>query len=126
MVITTNKHFRTFKRECKKWVRVFGLTDWEIHYFHEPDPDNDRAWISRDLQNHTAGVFLGLNWDSVPPSDHELERAAFHEVCELLLSPLDDAAKCRYTTVPQINEARHEVIHVLENVLWHHGSTTDQ
>jgi hypothetical protein len=118
MFKTTKKHFRVFKSECAYWIRTFGLIDWEVYYFHENNSDNDRAWLTQKVVGRVCGLFLGKNWGSIKPTKRLVRLAAFHEVCELLLTRLDIEAKFRFALEDNVNEARHAVIRVLEKVIW--------
>ena len=37
---TTKKDFAEFKKECCKWIEYFGISDYEIHYYHEDAEGN--------------------------------------------------------------------------------------
>ena len=116
---TTKKHFKLFKREVKKWIRIYGLKDWEIRITHgyEAIP-NSRASISSDLTGRLARIGLSAEWDEEwDLSDEELKLCAFHEVSELLICPLLINARARYISPEELEEAGHYIVRTLENVL---------
>jgi hypothetical protein len=115
---TTKKHFKLFKRECRKWIRTFGLHGWEVYYFHEEDGDNHRAWASYKAVGRVCSLCLGTTWETIKPTKRHIRLAAFHEVCELLLARLSTEAKYRFASEEVVDEASHEVIRILEKVIW--------
>ena len=118
---TTTKHFKQFKRECRKWIRIFGLYGWEVYYFHEDDGAGRRAWASYKAIGRICIMCLNRNWKTVKPTKRLVRLAAFHEVCELLLARVNTEAKYRFASEEVVDEASHEVIRVLEKVLWENG-----
>lgn len=120
---TTEKHFKLFKPECDYWIQAFGLIDWEIHYFHETDPDRNLAWESHNVTNRIASMGLSAEWKRPKPTKYMIRKVAFHEVCELLLARLDTEAKFRFATEDNVNETRHAVIRVLEKIVWEREHT---
>jgi hypothetical protein len=53
-----------------------------------------------------------------PPGEAGIRLVAFHEVCELLLARMLICATARYVSRDEIEEAKHEIIRTLENVLF--------
>jgi len=116
----TQKQFEFFKRECKRWLDVLGLYNWEVRYFLKP-MDDGYAEVSFNHDGRMADVFLCEDWGSFRvsvPTTAELRKTALHEVLEILLYPLRYIAECRYVLgVEEIDCACHNVIRVLEHVL---------
>jgi len=113
---TTAKHFSIFKTECLKWIEIFGLKDWTIefrHYEHKPG----RASVWANTVNRLAAIYLSPKWNS-KVTKKRLNLAAFHEVCEVLMTPLVVNAKSRFISSDEIEETTHYVIRTLENVLF--------
>lgn len=112
---TTKKHFETFKRECEKWIKVFGLYGWRFYYQHKdiegrqlaycifPDEPQDRVF--------TIGLTLNLDCDY---SMIDIKRSAFHEVMEAFLYKFGYLAKARYIQQEEISEEIHNIIRTLE------------
>lgn len=119
MFKTTKKHFRMFKCECEKWIAIFGLKGWEVVYFHEDDTEDEgRGWASYKVTGRVCSMGLARTWKGICPTKHGVQFVAFHEVCELLLARLMTEAKYRFTSEEVVDEAAHEIIRVLEKVLW--------
>jgi hypothetical protein len=119
-VATTPEHFKVFKEEFLRWRHILGLTDWEILFKHTSPPEDSRAYVGYTTMYRCATVFLSPIWKNFdePLLDAQVRKAAFHEACELLLARLNILAQDRYLREGEITEAIHEVIRVLENVLF--------
>jgi len=119
-VKTTKKDFEVFKKECKKWIDIFELNNWEIMFIHSKRADN-RAWINPSTDPRLVKIALGAEWINLEPdtiSVNDIKRVAFHEICELLLEPLGYLAECRFITETEIEPARHDIIGKLENTIF--------
>lgn len=116
----SKKLFNTFKAECEKWLKILGLNDWQVHYRHEKI--NNRAEIHFDCVGRLATIILSTSWpgwDQDLVNEENIKRSAFHEVCELLLGPLNDMVGQRYgLNVDDKEEEIHRVIRTLENTLF--------
>ena len=119
---TTHKHFEIFKEECEKWIKMFGLTNWCVRYYHKKDSDGSTFSQTKYAYSGKAvDVCLNINWpNDIPQSKvaFELKQSAFHEVCEILLYPIRYLAECRYLTDSEIDPEIHNIIRTLENVVW--------
>jgi hypothetical protein len=115
---TTKKDFAFFKKECKHWLKIFGLKEWATCYSHNPCNEDDLSWtiISRgDSKNVTFG--LAPVWpEGSPVTSSELKWSAFHEVMHLLMADYDRLATSRFD-VPEerLAAAEHEIIMRLGN-----------
>ena len=116
---TTEQHFNTFKKECLKWIEVFGLKNWEINIFHT-DHESFIAWSSfGKFAGKIVDIHLNKIWRwQKPPDNYEIRKCAFHEVCEILLRPVAYLGECRYLSDSEMSPAIHDIIHILENALW--------
>jgi len=111
-VKTTKKDFDYFKQRCRYWIKRFGLTDWRMDYDHDDTPEA-KATCSWRVDSRTALITLGINWTITPTNKSELNRTAFHEVCELLLAPLTVAEHGSNSAT----EAAHAVIYRLAHAM---------
>ena len=115
---TTKKQFELFKAECLKWVKRFGLHNWELTFYHQEKSEN-LAWLTTNYDAKYASFSLNKTWRwQKPPDDYEIRKCGFHEACELLLFPIKHLGECRYLTDSEIAPAVHDVIHIMENVFW--------
>lgn len=121
MAKTTATHFKTFRTEAQRWRREFGLTAWDVGYFHiksEGEDGGSLAGVARDASAYSASVVLNREWGDTPVTAHNLKKTAFHETCHILLARMVALANGRSTTGEQIDEAEHEIIGRLETAMF--------
>lgn len=115
---TTKRHFKLFCDEVDKFVGLFGLVGWEVYFDHKTYVSSAQSVCITDQQGRTCTIALATEWVALKPTDLEVRKAAFHEVCELLLSRMNTFAKGRFVREDQIDEETHNLIRILERVLW--------
>ena len=115
---TTKRHFNVFCAEVIKFIDIFGLMGWEVNFEHRLYLNNAQAVCITDQEGRTCTMALATDWIALKPTDLEVRKAAFHEVCELLLSRLNTFAKYRFVRESQIDEESHNLIRILERVVW--------
>jgi len=114
--ITSKKHFDVFRKEVFKWVRNFGLLDWDVRVEHGGVEDDNAAECAYNVQAKSAIIRLSKNFtwtESFTLTD--IKEAAFHEVGELLLCQFGYLAESRYVTIEQIESVRHGILARLLN-----------
>lgn len=116
---TTTKDYATFKETVVKWIREFGLTDWQVETQHKAIPDHESVSSVCAITNFDIGarsVLFTLNTAWIrPASSQEIEAVAFHEVVHLLLAPLTSEAANRYTTHAVLESIEESIVVRLEN-----------
>lgn len=113
----TNKtQFQIFKKACARWIDFFGLKDWSVYYRHEYDEKN-MASIVYNLQGKAATIYLSTEWN-IRVTKKLIRRAAFHEICELMLARLVICSRSRFVTDDEIAEAVHGIVRRLENTVF--------
>ena len=115
---TSKKDFELYKNECRKWIKIFGLLDWELYFEHESKTVDALAGCSFTRVGRNVTLWLSKNWGTNKVSTLDIKMTAFHEIGELLLSPLNDLAMERFVTQDQVEEATHVIIRTLENVVY--------
>ena len=120
---TTVKQFDLFRSECLKWIDIFGLKDYEIHFEHSDKAtgNGNVAYCIRDCNGRVARLSLCQTWNDnyiVRLSDESIKLAAFEEVCHIFLYSLSSCANARFVMEHEINEAEHGLIRVLQSVLY--------
>jgi len=113
---TTNKQFVQFKKECNRWIKFWGLTEWSVVFFHEKINDDCYADCTWNVEGRVASIRLNKEIDGMVLFDPK--KTAFHEVCELLLCELDGLARDRFISKSHISIAFHAVIRRLENCVY--------
>lgn len=114
---TTKKDYDKFKQETKYWVDKLGLYDFEITVAHDQTNDDALAEATVNREACWANSTLQHNWDA-PPYAGQIERVAFHEAMEIVLSPLWMLAERRFVTPDELEQAKHTIIKRLENCVW--------
>lgn len=119
---TTKAHFKLFKDECRKWIGKFGLLDYEIHYTHD-DYEGSFAYCVHPDNRDDRIFTLGLSRNLIDGYDESnvlwhIKHAAFHEIMEILLYPFQYLAETRFICRDEIDNERHRVIRILENVIF--------
>ena len=115
---TTKKHFELFQKECNKWIEYFGLKQWRVFYEHDY-VDDAYGSINAHHPGKVVTITLSKSWEETKPNNKYIKRTAFHEICELLISPLERLAKSRFGVLEEeIQEEIHNIIRTLENTVW--------
>lgn len=112
-------YFDIFKEECLYWIDVFGL-HYDLLILEKEGEGANRAQTGADHSSKNVVIFFNTSWGDGDPegqTDESVRRAAFHEVCEVLLNPIDTMLSLYYTE-HLIEPERHRVIIILENTLW--------
>lgn len=86
---TTKAQFREFVGECRKWIRVFGLSDWFVRFSHDDEfPMNFATCVgdvySRDTTIHMTNDIGSSTMDECGGID----LLAFEEVMHLALQDI--------------------------------------
>jgi hypothetical protein len=115
--------FEIFKNECRKWIKFFGLTEWEIDYAFVKDDEKIDAWVTFDeINGMLAVICMNALWKERDETFYTLDnvkKAAFHEVCEVLIAKIIRLASARYcVSEDELTLAKHELIRRLENTLY--------
>lgn len=119
MIKTTKKDFKLFKKECRKWIKFFGLKGWDIAYEHYDKNVNHRtAEVEFNPQGQRAWVRLGKEIYESEYSDENIKMSAFHEICHLVLAKMWTCANSRYLNPDELETAEHEVINTLQNTVF--------
>jgi hypothetical protein len=114
MIKTNAKDFHQYESCCRKWIRFFGLLDWDVAFEHADLGGDTEAQCTFNAESRMATLSLNTEITGIIP----LDRLAFHETAELMLADLNELANSRFTTELQIDQARHNVIHTLENSIY--------
>jgi len=113
----SNKYLNIFKKECKKWIDILKLDNWEVYYDWQ-DKEGTFASIYTDLSGYVATIFLTRDWEDL--FDHieeQIKRTAKHEVIHLLLSRLSDNARSRFIAEADLGESEEELVRKLEKII---------
>lgn len=114
---TTHQQFEIFKESVNQWLNFFGILSWEVYFGHSDKHLENRATTEAELGSRLVKFTLTKSKWPYAPTDDEIRRLAFHEVCELLLIPLTNYADER-KPVGDLNDITHQVIRTLENCIY--------
>lgn len=119
---STVRYFPIFQKEANHWLELFGLKGWEIIFDLVDDKEN-RASIGWKVVGRVACINLSSDWyDITSVTEAGVRKAAFHEVCELLLCRLSMMAEGKICNNKDCTiEEVHAIIRTLENVLFKKG-----
>lgn len=112
---TTKWHTEFFIKRVHYWQELLSLMDWRIDMFTQDLGETVDAAAKVNFEGKCASITLnskiGGKW-----TKKLLDKCAFHEVCEILLSQLAGYAKTM-TSDTEVNERVHDIIRTLENVV---------
>ena len=117
---TTKADFEYYKKCVQKWVDLFQLNDWEVYYVHENTEDYI-GYCLADVNSHQVTIILGTDWGVTEINKKSIDKVAFHEVMELLLTPYHYLAKSRTYDIDKHTTISHQMIRTLEHVVFHDG-----
>ena len=117
----TQKQFNIFKKECKKWIKEFGLYDSKYYFSHEEsEEDHVIAYCQypKSFDDRVFTLILNKEIDADFIKDKDIRRSAFHEVMESMLYPMYYYATQRFIDCESINSENHRIIRILEKVVF--------
>ncbi len=113
----TNKDFKLFKDECRKWFKRFGLNDWNVRFdFTEMGESAGRCRANYMHMNATIMMATELS-DLLIDKTEYIKQIALHECLELLLMPINMLAGDRTFNEEEMDHQRHRVINTLMSIL---------
>lgn len=120
---TTAKHFELFKAEAQRFINLFGLWDWRVDFRHDETEEHSNAQALCEFHTgdqHVANLVLSTDFhEEITPE--KISRAAFHEVCHILLADAHNISSWADMTAGQrfdaTNAAHHAIIRRLENTV---------
>ena len=115
---TTEQDFEEFKKECWKWIDIFGLKEYSYHFIHNDEDPEAFAWCQADIPSKIAVICLTKTWGSNEYNLTQVRKSAFHEVCEVMLCEMVLMAKSRDFKQVAFEGATHRVIRILENTVF--------
>lgn len=114
-------YFELFKKEAGYWLRYFGLLDWSVTFYHEELADGSFAETRMKYVGKCAALILAKGADDDYYTEEYVKRAAFHEVCELLLGSLYGVIEQHIVAARDydaVAKAGHDIIRRLENTVY--------
>ena len=100
---------------------MFHLHDFELFIDSQTNSDVRATCYYRDINEGTVMINICYSLDWVNNEDvtlEEIDKVAFHEVWEAILSELTELTSQRFITKKDIPTAIYRVIHRMENVMF--------
>lgn len=113
---TSKANFELFKKECDKWMDLFGLNGYGKTYVHINN--GNLAGTQYDIMDRWVTFQLGKDWGDTKPTVFELKSTAFHEVVHLLIGRLGTLARSRFVSDSEITEETEHIVRVIENKIF--------
>lgn len=112
---TTQKHFELFKSECRKWIDLLELNNFETCFSHRKIDSECYAECHSNASDYVATITLNTFWDGEirKLNDEEIRITARHEAIHLLLSRLSGCGHDRDSSHNDIREAEEETVRKL-------------
>lgn len=114
---TTAAQFNYFQGRVAKWAQHYGLHHIRIATALQGNPDNDEeayddclAWAHYDPESSLAIIGLNPELGKEDGSQKSLDRAALHEVWEVIAWPVRDMLLNRGYSFEQVNTVIHDII----------------
>jgi hypothetical protein len=113
----TAKQFDLFKKTVALWVEKLGLREWrlEVELDDEDKECKCYGYCNSNWNNRTASIGM-VETTWHKLTDVEVKRTARHEVMELMMQPLWHVCLDREFNYDHGCATRHEVIRRLENL----------
>ena len=99
---------------------VFRLFEYELEIDEQEDDDARSSiyWHKMKVGAQMVTICYTRNWlCNLETTKKEIDKVAFHEVCEALLSELGEMAHERYISEREITASTHRIIRRLENII---------
>jgi hypothetical protein len=116
------KFFVEFRKAVRYWIDILGLKSWEVFIEFKKLNKDEFAHVVYIQDNKTATVRLtSLCKDKIELDVLQPDKRAFHEVCHLLLSPLEEMIlRKKKPSMDEIEKETHAIIRSLENAIYEH------
>lgn len=114
---TTVKQFDYFYKMCKRYVKYFGLYEWDLSYEHGRLDDGIVANCSTSMPQMSATIRFNTerHQNLSKLTNEEIRMTALHEVSHLLIAKLDLSARSRFITEDEIHGYDEEIVNRIFN-----------
>jgi len=112
----TKKQINYFNSRINYWKNKLGVTDYRIDKNVNNFDDNALAKTSVNIEMGVARITLTKSL-SYKCSDNELDLAAFHEICEVIIGEMNCYMRSMFKA-ELANEVGHRIIRRLENTVY--------
>lgn len=117
-LIIKEDRIKYFKYRVKYYFEFFQLGDFELTFTETKDDDvrGEAWWHDFNTSSNVVTVCYNKKWiNKKQTTREEIDKVAFHETIEILLSELQAVARERFIVDRDIVSATHRIIRRLEN-----------
>lgn len=109
---TTPKQFDLFVKTCRKYVKLFGLYEWDLAYEHGKIEPGTVANCSSTMPQMSAVIRLNTERELFQGklTNEEIKITAIHEVSHLLIAKLDAASRTRFLSIDEVIQHNEEIV----------------
>lgn len=115
MAKTTKKQYDYFADKVEHWQDFWHLGNWRIEVVVGDSGENYAHVHIVQVARAATIVLSDSSNESV--SNYQLNKTAFHEVCEILLTQLIKCADAAAAS-DKVEEISHDIIRRLENIVF--------
>ena len=112
----TESDFRFFVKECKKYAKLLGLTDWSF-YYEQVDMESYGNCLL-DGRDRTVTIGFCKEWGKTelhPKTRENIRYTALHEVLHAAIYNLEYLSELRYVGKSEIDDAAEALVIRLTN-----------
>jgi hypothetical protein len=117
-----DKKIKYFKNRVNYYFfDIFHLQFFELNIEEQVDPDVRAStfWHNIDEGSNMINICYSIDWiENKNLTYTEIDKVAFHEVCEALLSEVQQLMTYRFISKKDIPNAIHRIIRILENTIF--------
>jgi len=114
MAMQTLDKIEVFKKCVYAYQSVLNLKNYEIHVFPQ-DKESARASFKVDEKGKLISVFYSTWWIEQEEDYRQIQRRAFHELCECTLYKIKTELR-RTLNEDYVNELIHSNVRLIENL----------
>lgn len=103
-----------FVKKTYQYQKQLGLLGYEIHIFKHKSKKG-RAYCSCEKKSMIASISYNVNWIKKPINKKQINRVAFHEICEILLFDIKETLNL-HLSINKANKYVHQIIRAIENI----------
>lgn len=116
-VMISKTEFKEFAYCVEYWMGKLGMTEWEVHVYHEQGASGELASVSYACEDKYASFYLAEYVEDSGRRPYTMEYLALHEVLHLLVADIVWTAARARTDDSVIVAHEHEFINRMIKVL---------
>lgn len=114
---TTEKHYKLFKSECRRWIDIFQLNDYDVYFKWEELKGSD---ANSYVGGHCGNITFTLSKD-IGLFDREcidyIKELAKHETLHCLVGRFSGLARDRYINEGELDSEEEHLVRKLCKII---------